>query len=233
MIDWHTHILPGIDDGSKTIEESVRLLNMEIEQGIKTIIATPHFYANNESVSSFLKNRNDSYETLWEQTKSKDLDIHLGAEVQYYSGISHLENIRDLRIENTDFLLLEMPMTNWSSFVIDELIELSSKAGITLILAHVDRYLSFQNSKTWSLLHQNGILMQMNANSLLSFSKKRKSILMLKKGFVQFIGSDCHNTSSRPPKIGKAFEVIKKHLGEDYITEMNKYGHSLLIDNKK
>ena len=64
MIDFHTHILPGIDDGSRNSEESIQMLNLEQEQGITKIVFTPHFYANRNSVERFLKRREASYERL-------------------------------------------------------------------------------------------------------------------------------------------------------------------------
>ena len=98
MIDFHTHILPGVDDGSKNVEESLLMLDSMKNQGVKTVIATPHFYANDESVESFLSRRNEAFSSL-KKSLADGPEIILGAEVRYYDGISRLEDLKKLRIE--------------------------------------------------------------------------------------------------------------------------------------
>ena len=91
MIDFHTHILPGIDDGSRNVEESLILLKKESEQDIKKILATPHFYAHKESVSRFLKCREEAYQKMAVSMSEMQLDIPVltGAEV-YYLSLIHI-----------------------------------------------------------------------------------------------------------------------------------------------
>lgn len=233
MIDWHSHILPKMDDGSRNIEESISLINMQALQGIDLIIATPHFYANDDTVESFLERRAKSFEILNAELSDNMPKVLLGAEVRYYQGISRMQGLSSLKIENSKLLLLEMPNSTWSEYMIRELIELSGRSGIKIILAHVDRYLAFQNKAILERITQSGILVQFNANSFTSFVSKRKAISLLKKGSIHFIGSDCHNIESRPPQIGKAFEIIRKKLGEEFINQMNEYGYSALGLNNK
>ena len=140
MIDWHTHILPEMDDGSHCVAESISMVNMQAAQGVSSIIATPHFYANHDTVSSFLDRRDKTYGLLKAELPREAPDIKIGAEVLYYQGISRLEGLMALRIEGSKLLLLEMPMTEWTEHMIKELIELSGKGGIRLVLAHVERY---------------------------------------------------------------------------------------------
>jgi protein-tyrosine phosphatase len=228
IIDFHTHVLPGIDDGSCNVEESIALLQMEAQQGIRHVIATPHFYANDESVDAFLKRRRASYENLLVQLPPDAPAILLGAEVKYYPGISRLADLKRLRIAGSRLLLLEMPMNTWTESVIQELIELSGKSGIRIVLAHIERYLRLQRSDVWERLREHGILMQTNASFFTTLSTKRKAMALLKGDYIHFLGSDCHNLTSRPPQIGKAFEVIQKKLGVDYIGLMTEYGYSFL-----
>jgi protein-tyrosine phosphatase len=75
--------------------------------------------------------------------------------------------------------------------------------------------------------------MQVNASFFTSFASKRKALSLLREGSVHFVGSDSHNMSSRPPRVGKAFEVIQKKLGENHLKQMNEYGHSLLVKVNK
>ena len=109
---------------------------------------------------------------------------------------------------------------------------MSGRGSIKIVLAHIERYLNLQTQNTWNRILECGILMQANASFFTSLSSKRKALTLLREGNIHFIGSDCHNLTSRPPQIGKAFEIIQKKLGEDYIRQMNEYGYSLL-DAKK
>ena len=209
--------------------ESISMMEMQRAQGIGTVIATPHFYANDESVEAFLERRAAAFAELKEQLDGDMPNVLLGAEVRYYQGISRLAKLKNLRIENSKLLLLEMPMTGWTEYMVRELIELSGKSGIQIVLAHIERYLRLQERSVWERLRENGIQMQSNASFFTSFTTKRKAIALLGNGNIQFVGSDCHNMTSRSPQIGKAYEVIRKKLGDDYVNQMNEYGYSLLV----
>ena len=112
LIDWHSHILPNIDDGSRDVGESVKLLEILAEQGIDTVIATPHFIANNLSVSEFIEERNGAYNKLMAEMPNGLPKIVLGAEVEYYLGISRLAELKSLCVEKSRLLLLEMPISH-------------------------------------------------------------------------------------------------------------------------
>jgi protein-tyrosine phosphatase len=152
----------------------------------------------------------------------------LGAEVRYYNGISRMAELKDFRIEGSKLLLLEMPSAVWTEYMIRELIELSSESSLKIMLAHSERYLGIQNKEVYGRLLENDILMQVNADFFASFSTKRRAVSMLNDGKIHFIGSDSHNTISRPPNIGKAFDVIRKKMGDDFLNQMNEYGNSML-----
>ena len=231
MIDWHSHILPQMDDGSANVTESISMIEMQMSQGVDTVIATPHFYANDESVEAFLERRHKAWDELKSQLPENAPQIRLGAEVKYYQGISRLEKLRDLRIEGTRLLLLEMPMMAWTEYTIRELVEMSGKSDIKVILAHIERYLRLQKQSVWERLYESGILMQINASFLTGCISGRKAVSLLRKGDVHFIGSDCHNMTSRAPQIGKAFEILEKKLGCEYISQMNEYGSTVLAEN--
>lgn len=220
-----------MDDGSKDVTESLSMLQMHRSQEIGTVIATPHFYANDETVAAFLDRRAKAYEALKEQLPEDAPQILLGAEVRYYQGISRMEDLKDLRIEGSKLLLLEMPMSTWTEYMIRELIELSGKSGMQIVLAHVERYWRFQKQAVWHRILASGILMQVNGSFFTTLASKRKAINLLQKGMVQFLGSDCHNLTTRAPQLGKAFEVIRRKLGDDYVNQMNHYGYSLFTTN--
>lgn len=228
MIDWHSHILPSVDDGSRDAAESVMLLEALAEQGVTTVIATPHFIPNKESALDFVKRRNTAYNELKSVYSSGAVEIRLGAEVEYYSGISRLLELNELCIEKTNLLLLEMPIARWTEYTVRELTEIATTKNIVLILAHIERSLKLQSKKTMQRLFEAGILMQVNATFFTETAAKRKALSLLRGGMVQLIGSDCHNLGSRPPKIGLAYEIISNKLGKDFIVQLNRYGEDLL-----
>lgn len=229
MIDWHSHVLPALDDGSHSIAQSLEMLTMLKEQGVDTVIATPHFYANDESVEEFLERRERSARALKERLEGSNLPrVIPGAEVRYYPGISRMEDLKKLCIEGTNLLLLEMSECEWSSSTVKELTETVLSRGIRLILAHIERYYRLQNESAWNKLYQEGIIMQSNATYFAQGLSKRRALSMLDGGKIHLIGSDCHNTTVRQPQIGKAFELISKKLGDGILAEMDGFGRDLL-----
>ena len=231
MIDFHSHILPGIDDGSKDTDESLAMLKMLWEQGIDTVIATAHFHPEEESVKEFIDRRQDSYNKLSPLLEPDLPVILLGAEVMYYDGISSLSDLELLCIGNTGLLLLEMPMCKWSEYAMKELNALSSAKGYTVILAHIERYLKFQPSSVWQKLSQLGLLMQVNASFFNSAITKRKALSMLIKGNINVLGSDSHNITTRPPNLGSAFDVIRKKLGDEFLKDLTDYHRNLILED--
>ena len=119
IVDLHSHVLPGIDDGSRSVEESVAMLQMEAEQGVRHVVATPHFYGHLDTPEHFLEKRNRAEESLREALeKYPDLpQIHVGAEVHYFRGISTSEASMGLTIGGNSCILIEMPYVKWPDFI--------------------------------------------------------------------------------------------------------------------
>lgn len=232
MIDWHSHVLPNMDDGSHSLEESLEMLEELASQGITAVVATPHFYANDDSVDSFLERREKSYACLSEGLTEAHPCVICGAEVAYYPGVSKLRDLRRLTIGDTNFLLLEMPIARWSESVVREIIELAATRGVTVVLAHVERYLSLQKKSALDSLLRHGVLMQLNSSCFEGFFARRRALELMKYGAVRFIGSDCHNMTSRPPRIGTAYDHIRKKLGTSFISRLSDYGHHILQKSK-
>ncbi len=228
MIDFHSHILPGVDDGSRDVTESISMLDMLASQGVDTVAATPHFNANKESADDFLIRRDEAFESLRPHLSKQHPKIICGAEVEYYPGIGRMPQLQKLCISSDRLLLLEMPMTKWTDYTVKELAELAGTGRITVILAHIERYMGLQSKNTVYRLYESGILMQVNASFFVDLLTKRKAISMLSGGEIHLIGSDCHNTSTRAPRIGKAFEAIEKKLGAEFVRDINEFGHTLL-----
>ena len=115
-VDFHSHILPGVDDGSKSVEESLELLRMEAQQGIRHVLATPHFYASHDTPERFLKRRAAAWEKLRAAMANEPglPEVTLGAEVYYFNGISDSDVLKELTIGKKRFILIEMPLPPWT-----------------------------------------------------------------------------------------------------------------------
>jgi len=212
MIDLHSHILPKLDDGSRSSDESLNMLTLLADQGVDLVVATPHYYAFENSPERFLERREASYMRLKQRLGADKPKVLLGAEVMYFEGIGYVEDLDKLRIEGTNLLLIEMPFDKWTDRCMREVISIGQRPDITVVLAHVDRYLGYQPKKVWGELASAGIRMQMNADPFLKWNTRYTALKMIKQGIVNFIGSDCHNTASRAPRIGEAQRIISEKI---------------------
>ena len=222
-----------MDDGSKSVDESLELISLLSGQDVDTVVATPHFYAENERVDSFLKRRSESMDLLKSElrreSRFQSSSVVSGAEVRYYKGISRLDGLEKLKIERSRLLLLEMPFERWSDYVLKEVEEISRSGTISVLLAHVDRYYGFVDISAFDRLRQNGVDLQINAEAFDSFFSRAKAYKMIRSGLARFLGSDCHNLDTRAPKIGDAFDYIRKKAGKDFLHGMDRFGHSLFV----
>ncbi len=199
MIDIHTHILPGIDDGSKSSEESIQMLRTEARQGIDEVVLTPHFYADQNSISEFLERRERAWNRLEPHLTDALPQLRLGAEVQYFEGICRAEGLERLKIQDSDLLLLEMPFSKWSERMVEDVLELNDRDDMQILLAHVERYISFENKKYYSRLLDDGVLFQSNISFFMRWQTRLEAMSMLNKGMIHVLGSDCHSMKHRPP----------------------------------
>ena len=210
MIDFHTHILPGVDDGSQSIPESVSMLRAEARQGIEAVVLTPHFYAQENSPAQFLERRQQMYKHLLPNLWRELPMICLGAEVQYFEGICAVEDIRHLRIEGTEYLLVEMPFSHWPDRVVKDVMELNDLTDTTVVLAHIERYLAMQSKDVWERLRSCGVLMQSNVSFFGNWKTRHKAMSMLARGEIHLLGSDCHNMKTRQPNWDRLPEKAKR-----------------------
>lgn len=232
-IDFHSHILPKIDDGSQSLEESIALLRMEAEQGIQHVVATPHFYPRHNDFQHFLSKRSQAEVALRERLKNESglPEISIGAEVYFFPGISDSEAISQLTIGKKSYILIEMPESPWTDSMYRELEGIYVKQGLTPIIAHVDRYISpFRTFKIPEKLMDYPVLVQANASFFLRRSTSGMAMRMLEKGQIHLLGSDCHNLKHRPPRLGEACALICRRLGNQVLGDMEMTGREILFD---
>lgn len=232
MIDFHSHFLPKIDDGSQSRETSLEMLEASVAYGVDTMVATPHFYVSSNSANNFVKQRAEAFEAVVRKAEHKNIripQIILGAEVYFFRGISHYEEIEKLCIENTELMLLEMPFERWNDRIIEEVSAIKDDVGITPVIAHIERYIPFQKGTDYiEKLISLGFPIQMNAEYVNAFLTRGKAINMIIDGIVGVLGSDCHNMDKRRPNLGTCMHYIEKKCGAGAVEAINDYSRKLL-----
>lgn len=220
FVDIHTHILPGIDDGAKDMEESLRIIKKGMEEGIRAFVLTPHI--KDRSDWETLVHIKARFETLKFECAKRSIDIELilGAELMI------TPDLPELVLKNPDvtfggkrkYLLIELPFYQLPLYADEVFFNLLSK-GLTPIIAHPERYFFIKkNSKTLNSWVENGILFQMNAGSLTGrygFFVKRRAIVLLKNGFVHFLGSDIHAYNEKYSLLAHALRIVEKTAGQE------------------
>ena len=233
MLDIHSHILPGMDDGSASPEETAELLDLMWQQGITTVVATPHFYPMQEAPDSFLSRRQAAVEQMLPATENQP-KLLLGAEVAYFSGIGACEDMIPLQIQNTNLLLIEMPFSFWSDRIINEICEIPENLGLTPVLAHVNRYRRRdQFPRHFQQLKERGVYFQCNAEAFETTLNRRWALKLMRQKQLHFLGSDCHHTTFRPPNLQQAREVIEKKLGVPFFEDFNANAQALFFSKEK
>lgn len=223
VIDFHSHILPRVDDGSKSIEQSLQMLRRESEQGTKQVVLTPHFYANHCAMDQFLSRRQTAFDALTAATSADDTlpRLILGAEVKLFEGLSQIDELEKLTVAGTRCILVEFPMLPWSDWMYRELVKLHTDRRLTPIFAHVDRYMtpwrSFGIPQRLELLP---VLVQANAEFFLRRQTRKKALKMLENRQIHLLGSDCHDLKERCPNLGPARELIQQHLGPQILADI-------------
>lgn len=217
MIDFHVHLLPGIDDGSKNIKMSVAMLKESMRQGIDVSVATPHFYFDKKR-EKLIEKRNKTYEKLIKYCDSNGIKhpkIVLGFEVFLSEKIYDEPELGSLVVSGTNTLLLEMPRTKWDDEIFDRVDYIASK-GYEIVLAHPERYASVCGKKEYDKLFSYGFAGQVNAASFVNPASREIVYRMIKEGRIQLMGSDAHNTGLRAVFMEIASEFISRNVGEKY-----------------
>lgn len=223
VTDFHTHVLPGIDDGSASVEESLQMLRQLGQQGVTRVVAVPHFYANYDTPDRFLVKRAAAIEALSQAMDGcADLPrLNIGTEVYYFRGMSECDALPKLAISGTRCLLVEMPMPPWSDRMLQELREIHDRFGLVPVIAHIDRYIRpFHTYGLPERLSKLPVLVQANSSFFIQRSTRRMALRMLKAGHIHLLGSDCHNMTTRIPNLGEALEIISSHAGTTPLEQM-------------
>lgn len=214
--DIHNHILPGLDDGSGSIEETIELLSLAYEQGIRHIVFTPHYREKMFEVSP--NERVQVFEEVSEQVRTlfPDLELFLGCE--YHIGRTTERDIQEPRfcMAQQKIILAEFSFT--ASFqYISQSVQQIQNLGYQVIVAHPERYNCLrENMDYMQKLHDCGVILQVNADSILGYCGLRMKHYckkLLKADLVDVIASDTHDLKYRPMLLGQCAELIRRKYG--------------------
>lgn len=217
QIDFHSHILPGIDDGSPNAATTSKMLDMEKKQGIETIVATPHFYMSEQSLGSFLENRAKAYETAAPLAAERGMELVCGAEVLFTPSLGDID-LKKLCVGKTNYLMIELPYAKLTDHFIRSFRSFAGNISseITLILVHAERYLNFTSEESLYEIMNADMLVQLNSGSFKPFSKHLGFMYeLLRHDMAHLLGTDCHNTGSRCPNMEIARKAISKKISPD------------------
>ena len=243
MVDFHTHILPGIDDGSQDVDMTKDMLLEEQKQGVDLIAATPHFYAHRMSMEGFLERRTEAMaqtrqicRSLEEELGRALPEILAGAEVYYFPGVGKAKDIPKLCIGDSRCLLLELPFDQWDKDVLKDVRDLIFRQKLCVILAHIERYIGFQKDRSiWDEIMELPVHAQINAGSFLRKNgilrpdkKKRFCMNFLGEHPGTLLGSDCHNMTDRPPNVEAARKFIAEYFGDKALAYMDEVAEKIL-----
>lgn len=216
MIDMHNHVLFGLDDGCKTIEESIQMIQKAVSVGVTDLICTPHYAPLRGYVASWELITNN-FKKLEQRVQELQIPIHLylGREIDEVKHIEELlQNKTVQTLNNTTYVLVDFGMNKTD---IDEYCYELIINGYKPIIAHPERYNYITDYKDFHKWKKTGALLQINASSL--FHPKNKQVkkqveYLLKQGLVDLIGSDCHRNDKNYEDFQKACKVMdKKYKG--------------------
>lgn len=231
MIDFHSHILSGIDDGSRSLQQTEQMLRAAYEQGVTEVLATPHFYASSDSIPRFLEKREKAFLQVQELAERESWvpKIRVGAEVYYFPNMGKAELLPELCLEGTSILLLELPFVQWDNRIYEDVLRIIEKQKLTVILAHIERYYEFQKKKTvWNDILDLPVYLQINAGSLQDRKKRKLDLKLLKEEYPIVLGSDCHNMERRPPNLKEGRDFLQKKMGDDVLKTIDELGRRIL-----
>ncbi len=226
-IDIHAHILPGVDDGAKTMEESIDMLKLAYSQGIRKIIATPHYQIGMkqsiEQLEAILKKVNENAKKI-----DRDFNIYLGNEIYYDEGCLDMVNQKKaLTLNNSRYVLVEFSMDESYKRMYNGMRDFITE-GYSPVIAHIERYRTLwkKEDKILELINL-GCYMQVNINSIKGGILDRESANLKKlisNGLIHFIATDTHNIKERKPIMEDIIVNLKKNVNSKII-------HNILYEN--
>ncbi len=217
--DIHTHILYGTDDGPDTVEGMYEMVDRAYSEGVRVLCVTPHFHP--EYFGDNRKTTLSAFEVLNKYCSENypELTLVLGNELFYrHDCISWLKNGIANTYGDTRYVLLEFSESDSENYIAEAADRLLC-SGYVPIIAHAERYIKLSIGRMMAL-RENGVLIQANAQTMLmrfQFRLKCRMKSMLSKKVIDFISTDAHNLTDRPPEIKRCYDQLVSSYGKDYI----------------
>ncbi len=234
MIDIHCHVLFEADDGAQDIETSIEMCKIAHDDGVKAIIATPHFIIGENNEENVLEKVNQLNEILEE----KEIDIKIFPGNEIFMGF-HIEDNLSLgecySLNNSRYALVEFPMMEVPKFSSDTLYELQIK-GYVPVIAHPERNRTLQEK--FELLYEfvaTGCLVQMNSSSITGIHGdivKKTALTFLRHNLVHFVASDAHSAGRRSPLLSPSRSIVEEMLGTEWANDLYYNNPNKVIRNE-
>jgi protein-tyrosine phosphatase len=215
----HSHILPELDDGSKSVELSLEIIEKLKSQGVNNICFTPHFYTNEESMTDFLSNRKKSADKLIPLLPD-DINYCVGAEVYVTNYLFNNSDLSGICYGNSKYILCEFSFdSQFQEHTMNYFYKLQSNYGLKPVLTHIERYHHLMEDESLvENLVDDGIIIQSNVGAFKGFSQKRRLLKYIKRGYISILGTDCHSlTRGNPDEYLTTINLIKEKCGAEYI----------------
>jgi protein-tyrosine phosphatase len=229
-IDFHSHILPEMDDGAESVAESLKLLEVLKNDKVDVVVATPHLYLHRDSVDRFLERREVSVRKLSEATKDRDLpQVIIGAEVYFANALNDLP-LHKLCIGDTNYVMIELPYNSFSRTFLNSFTDFISCCTQNIILAHIERYFDYNQAEYMHEIMSHDVLSQINCDSFESFKSKKLLLKLIRSGAVHLLGTDLHSVDRRPPVFGKAEQLIRRKVSNKAFEDMMTTAEGILFN---
>ena len=220
IVDVHAHILPGVDDGSGSMEESLEMLEMAASQGIGAVIATPH-YSHRRGITGYHELIQELRQRV--QQKLPGFRLYLGQETYYKEELlDDLENGRALSLNGSRYILVEFDPSVTYQNLYRGIRQLTS-AGYVPVVAHMERYRCLREERNLQDLRRSGCLLQMNFDSLngsVFQAETRWCRRQITQGHIHLMGTDMHRIDWREPKIQDSLKWLQTHLDEETLRRL-------------
>ncbi len=225
LYDMHSHILPDFDDGARTVEDSLALIDSLKKQGVRNICLTPHYYTNERSLEDFVEKRQEAFEKFRPHIPD-EVNIVLGSEVYVTDYLFNNSDISAVAYGSSRYILTEFPYeTAFDERGLQKIYMLRENYRLIPVFPHVERYpYLISNPDVIEHLQDLGVVIQTNAVSFsdeASFFRKRKLLKMVKNGYIDILGTDTHSMTHNPPdSFAKATRVISEKCGSRTVGRM-------------
>ena len=236
MVDLHTHVLFHIDDGPKTLDDSLEILKKQASDGVSDVVATSHFHPDHMPLEKFTDCRDKRLCSLRQAASEQNipLRLHHGAEVRLGKLLFNLKSLSPLCFEGTSNLLCEISHTADDLNEVLQLIDRTmSSSNIQPVIAHVERYGFFcKKMQNLRYLHEMGCIIQVDTACFLGGLRDRMfAFKALKEGYIDIIASDCHNMTDRAPNLAEAYALIEKKCGKEAVTRLQENAAALVASS--